>query len=157
MSGEDQNKWTAVVGAEAKGLRDALAAWSTIADKQGVMRQALSTVTERGAALRLLLILDDDLKQTVFSDLIDLAAVGHSDIGLCRTVIKSIPRLWLLEHVESEVTRILDQSEDEEAYRRYAELYREIDDQLVQALVARARMSADPNILEVADDFRLPH
>jgi len=153
MKRADEAKWTAAVAAETRSIHEALSAWADIDDKTGVMRQALGTVTERGTALRLLLLLGDQMTKAVFPELVDLCSTGHSDIGLCRTIIKSLPRMWLLERLESEVDEVLARFQSEESFRRFAELYREIDQQLLQSLVCRARKSPDSAIREVADDF----
>jgi hypothetical protein len=100
-----------------------------------------------------MILLPDAIKQAVFDTLIDLASVGHADIGLCRAVIKSLPRAWLIEHVEAAAEPILRRGEDEEAYRRLAELYCDIDEGLVHRLVQRAARSSNAFVREVADDF----
>ncbi|MGH9116595.1 MAG: hypothetical protein ACRD0A_01565 [Acidimicrobiales bacterium] len=53
-----------------------------------VLRSALKQPSPRGTALRLLLVVDVGIRLTLFPELIELASVGHSDIGLCRDVIR---------------------------------------------------------------------
>lgn len=150
----DLEKWHAVVSAERGGIRKALSEWNQINDKSGVLRRALESVVERGSALRLLLLLGDDFKKAVFSTLVDNASTGHSDIQLCRIVIKSLPRKWILEHLPSAVDDFLARHEDdEEHFRRYAELYYELDEDLLNSLIARLKVHSDPAIREVAEDF----
>lgn len=156
ISPSDKAKLDEIVAAETSWIRETLSPWPGIEDKVGAIRHAITTVPTRGAGLRLLLLLGDDEKKAVFSELVDLASSGHSDIGLCRTVIKSLPRDWVLQHVQCYVNEVLLRSENEEAYRRLAELYCELDECLLESLVSRARSSPDAGIREVANDFSSP-
>jgi hypothetical protein len=133
-----------------------LEAWLLIeddADKERLLRGALSAPRERGTALRLLLLLSDAYKRAVFDVLVDQASVGHADIALVRIVISSLGRTWLTEHIEPIANRILDDENDEECYRRFAELYNDLDRDLLRRLVKKAAASNDPGIIEVAENF----
>lgn len=154
MSVEDPRKFDSLVQKENSLIQDLFSIWSQIEDQQQTLRAALEKVSTRGAALRLLLLLDDDLKKFVFTDLVELASVGHSDISLCRVVIKSLPRAWLIDNVGNAVDVVLASSGDSECYRRLAELIVEIDNRLLKSLVSRASKSASQEVLEVAEDFR---
>jgi hypothetical protein len=117
-----------------------------------VLRSALGQPAQRGTALRLLLVVDVERRLEVFPELVRLAAVGHSDVGLVREVIGSLPHYWVEANIGREVRPLLDDGGYEE-YRRLAELLQGLDSGLLSELVDRARRSEDPDIREVADDF----
>ena len=110
-------------------------------DKVSILKQGLRKTSQRGTTLRTLLILDDTVKRELFFKLVDLASVAHSDIELCREVIKSIhQRDWVVSNIERCVSEILQHATDEE-YRRIAELYLALDKTLLKKHIHRARMT----------------
>ncbi len=121
------------------------------------LRSALRDPLERGPALRLLLDLDEALRREVFPTLVELASIGHSDIELVRKVILSLNVDWVLDHIQVEVERILEQSavrpNNYEEFRRLAELLDMIHSPYLAMLVAKAAVSDDLDIREVAEDF----
>lgn len=116
------------------------------------IRKALHNPTQRGTGLRLLDYLSLEERQQLFPDLLDLASVAHSDIQLCREAILSLPKTWVLEHLESEEKSILKNGTDEE-YRRLLELYIQIDEEVTARLIQRALHNEDLDIQEVGEDF----
>jgi hypothetical protein len=121
-------------------------------DKQAVLGTALRDPAQRGTALRLLLILDDDIRKPLFPTLVALAAVGHRDISLCREVILLMPRDWVIENIEIYSYEILKEGGEEE-YRRLAELFYNLDRRLLSHLIERALESNDAGIREVGEEF----
>jgi hypothetical protein len=117
-----------------------------------VVHTALDNPAQRGTALRLLLVVDVDRRLPLFPELVRLASVGHSDVGLVREVIRSLPSYWVEANLGAELWPLLDEGGDEE-YRRLAELLDDLGSGLLPELVDRARASADPDVREVADDF----
>jgi hypothetical protein len=148
----DSNLWREIFKADQKYVLDALGFWNEVTDKTSILHQALLLPHQRGAALRLLLLLDDELKKGLFQTLVDLASVGHSDIGLCRLVIKSISPAWVKQNIEVIASNLLDSGGDEE-YRRLAELYQDIDKSMLARLVERALKHSDEMVREVGVDF----
>jgi hypothetical protein len=125
-------------------------------DIVAIIQRALETVTDRGAALRLLLELDEPVRREMFSRLVELASVGHRDIQLVRDVILSLDRDWTLEHIPDQIGKVLEQappSESYEEYRRLAELLDMLHSPYLAALVQKAGQSNDIDIREVAEDF----
>jgi hypothetical protein len=154
MTVPDNALWDEVFVTEQGRFQDIMSSWVRISAKDRVLIQALETPHQRGTALRLLLLLGDEMKINVFATLVELAAVGHSDIALCRSVIKSMLRQWVIEHIESLAQRILERSGEEEEYRRFAELYLELDASLLERHVQAALAHANPDVREVGSDFR---
>jgi hypothetical protein len=122
-------------------------------DRIEVIRKALHNPTERGTALRLIEYLKLEEHQSLFDDLVDLASVSHSDIELCRKAILSLPKTWVLANIENSAEPLLQDGTDEE-YRRFLELYIDIDRELAQRFALRALQHDDPDIHEVGEDFQ---
>jgi hypothetical protein len=122
-------------------------------DRIGLIKKALHNPTERGTALRLIAYLKLEERQSLFDDLVDLASVSHSDIELCRKAILSLPKTWVLANIEKSAEPLLQDGTDEE-YRRFLELYIDIDRELAQRLALRALQHDDPDIHEVGEDFQ---
>jgi hypothetical protein len=80
-----------------------------------------------------------------------LASVGHSDIALVRDVMNTkIDRRWLVENIDGYIVPILKAARDEEEYRRIAELYQELDADLLRRHLARCAAHASDEVREIA-------
>jgi hypothetical protein len=150
---DDAQLWNDLHGVEQRSLAETMCVWQMISGKADVMSQALGTPHHRGTALRLLLVLGDEMKKKVFHRLVELASVGHSDVSLCRAIIKSMPRSWVLDNIDAVVGAVLQESDGEEEYRRFAELYAELDATLLQRHVQRALAHPSEEVREVGSDF----
>ncbi|MGO9919001.1 MAG: hypothetical protein ACLQIB_30420 [Isosphaeraceae bacterium] len=95
---DDAQLWNDLHGIEQRSLAEIMRLWGKISTKADVMREALGTPHQRGTALRLLLVLGDEMKMKVFRSLVELSSVGHSDVALCRSIIKSMPQRWVLNN-----------------------------------------------------------
>lgn len=118
-----------------------------------IIEKSMRNPSQRGTTLRLLPLLDESIRRHMFPRLVELAAVGHSDIQLVRDVIRSIADDWVQEHIGSEVEKILGCSPTYEEYRRLAELLDLLHSPYLRTLVQRAAQSDDLDIREVASDF----
>jgi hypothetical protein len=90
--------------------------------------------------------------RALFSDLVNVASVGHSNIEPARFVILSLSREWVIANIEAAAEPLLREGGEEE-YRRLLELYNLLDGRLAARLAARARASDDPAIREAGVDF----
>ncbi len=153
----DEALWAAVVQAEGRFLAARMAFLAGAGDRVGVLRAALRTAAQRGAALRLVPFCSLAERQLLFDDLIRLCSVGHSDVLLCREVIRSLPRDWVLNRVERAAEPLLATGGEEE-HRRLLELYADLDAGLTRRLAERAARHEDPDVREAGTDFlrRLP-
>ncbi|QDT40158.1 hypothetical protein Pan241w_02140 [Gimesia alba] len=159
-SEDDKERWTRIKSLHQRAMSVILAEWNAIENQLEVIQYGLQT--EHGITFSILLLSqDDDLKKNVFEILVKLASVAHRSIGLNRAVIKTMPRKWVIEHIEPIVNQILSdetdhyvKTEPEEYYRRFAELYSELDDGLLNRLLDRAAQHDNPDVVEVAEDFR---
>lgn len=118
-----------------------------------ILEKALHSASQRGAVLRLLPMLHESIRRQTFPTLVELAAVGHSDIQVVRDVIESIATDWVQGHIGNEVEKILDCAPTYEEYRRLAELLDRLHSPYLRSLVQRAAQSNDIDIREVASDF----
>lgn len=152
--------WQRLVAAERQYIaarmalfsaRDALLNSET--DLIELLRHALKKPSERGAALRVLRILDESVRRQVFPTLVELASVGHSDIQLVREVILSLDAMWLSQHIPDEMERVLERSSTYEEFQRFAELLHVLDSPYLGVLLKRAAASDDPDIRDVAAGF----
>jgi hypothetical protein len=70
-----------------------------------------------------------------------------------RAEVLAMPRAWVLTHIEQAAYETLNLT-DEWEYRRLLELFQQLDNSLVQRLVAHGLNSPDADIREAAEDFR---
>jgi hypothetical protein len=109
--------------------------------------------TDRFTALSMLPHLTPPELLALFPDLVFLASWGHGAIGRVRDTIGSLPRGWVLEHIEDEAERWLREGTDDE-FRRFLELYDDLDaPQLTRRLARRAAAHADPDIRDAGEEF----
>ena len=151
---DDPNLWRQLFNVEQAARSDIFGLWCQITSKVEVLQGALSLAHQRGTALRILLLLGDDLRKPLFPQLVELASVGHADILLCRTVIKCIERAWVVSNFPPVLRKVLNPNSSAEEYRRIAELLREVDPHLIQEHIERSLAHPDPEIHEVGHDFR---
>jgi hypothetical protein len=154
-SNSDEQLWQNVLGAYRNVAISRYAFFHQARDKAPLIRKALKE-RERTTALRYLLdVYDEEVLKELLPDLLKLASVGHSDVVLAREAILSIrDRAWLLETIDP-IARKLLEAGDEEEYRRLAELYEDLDTNLLQRHLERCRSHPDPDVREVAEDFTI--
>ncbi len=76
----------------------------------------------------------------------------HGYLHHVREIILRLPKDWLLEHIEAVAEPLLKTGSDDD-YRRFLELYFQIDPKLTERLAQRAADSPDPDIREAGEDF----
>ena len=129
-------------------------------DRVALIRQALRTPGgDRMTALTLLKGMALDEQQRLFPELIQAARAVHGPVAAVREIIRSLPRDWVLAHIEPEAEAVLaDEAYDD--YWMFLELYKQLDVARAFRLAQRAAMHADPDIrelgLEWLVDLRAP-
>lgn len=153
MDHEPERAWLRFVRAE-HAYREAMADLRHV-DMVAVLREGLLSLPWRRPALVVLGSSDVALSEQLLPELFRLAAVSHSLIGEVRRCIRRIPRERLAARLEPLVCQLVDDStSDYEAYRRIAELLRELECwPVLDDLVRAAKTSPDADVREVADDF----
>lgn len=123
-------------------------------DKVGVLMRALHIVKMARHALQYLnWTVDEELKKKLLPDLLKLASVAHNNTVLSREIILGIDeRQWVVDRIDSMALEILSEGDDEE-YLRIAELYAELDNDLLNKQLERCRSHHDPEIRDVARYF----
>ncbi len=130
----------------------------TIAGPAGVgaVRTALLHEALRGrdrqAALALLPRLEREDLESLFSDLVFLVSFSHGPVQTVRDAIRSLPRGWVLDHID-EAAELLLRRGDWETYRRLLELYEQLDADLTRRLAERATVKPDADTRDAGDDF----
>ncbi len=79
----------------------------------------------------------------------DASYVPNIDKG--REVIFSMPREWVLEHIEGVANEILNLT-DEWHYTRLLEVYKNLDHNLYEKLIKHGLKSSNQEIVETATD-----
>ena len=107
---------------------------------------------DRLAAIYLLQYLDDSDFVLLFEELVFLASFSHGALATTRKTILAMPRDWVLRNIERVAERFLENGTYDE-YRRFLELYIELDQNMAYRLAQRAAQSQDFDIKEAGDDF----
>jgi hypothetical protein len=106
----------------------------------------------RATALRYFRYLPVGEQQQVYPDLVFLASSAHGSIDFVRDLILSMPRDWVLNNIEREAEVHLREGTYDE-YRRFLELYKQLDLGMMQRLARRAAAHSDPDIREAGEDY----
>ena len=120
-------------------------------DRIPLLKKALRG-KEQATAIVLLGRLSLSELQQLFDELIILASFSHSRIQAIRDAIRSLPRQWVLDHIEVSMETLLVNGTYAE-YRRFLELYVLIDRSAAKVLALRAIAHPDSDINEAGEDF----
>jgi hypothetical protein len=115
-----------------------------------ILRQGFDEA--RQVTLRILQWVPIDERKELLPDLLYLARAVSGYISQFRCVILSLPKDWLLDHIEEAAEPILRKGDDQE-YRCLLELYTHIDPELTKKLAQRALASKDPSVREVGQEY----
>lgn len=125
-----------------------------LADRENkieIMRIALRGKDKKTAIAILKYMNQDDLI-LLFNELVFLASFGHGAVWSIRQAILSIPKDWVLTNIEK-VSEPLIVNGDYDTYRRFLELYENIDFNLCYRLALRAASSPDSDIKEAGEEY----
>lgn len=118
------------------------------------LRKALHGATGRGEAIVMLGHLDHAIVRAVVADLVWLA-VSHRYALQTRQILGRLSHADVADRVPPAVWRQLEETPDDDAYRRMAELLDHLGlADALEELCRRAAASDDADIREVAADFR---
>ncbi len=120
-------------------------------DRISLMRRAL-----RGSDQAIALFIASYMKPTelveLFDQLVFLASFVHGSLQTVRKLILALPREWVLANIESVAEPLLQDGTYDE-YRRFLELYIQLDRNLALKLARRAAENPDEDIHEAGEDF----
>lgn len=150
----DEQLWKDLWAADVRYIEARMALMQRAEDLDRILGAALQKPAERGAALRVMKILPEQRVRLHIEQLARLASVGHSDIALVREILMTkLVRQWLVENIDRYVEPILAAAEDDEEFRRIAELYSQVDPELLRMHLARCASHPDEEIRDIATDF----
>lgn len=117
------------------------------------LKAALEGVGNRGHALILLGCLDTSITQDLTRTLVR-TALSHRYALQARQLLGRLSHREASQLVPPAVWRQLQETDDDDAYRRMAELFQFLGlTESLDELCSRAAASSDPDIQEVAEDF----
>jgi len=110
----------------------------------------------RSTALRILRDAQIEDVMAFLPEIFDIATHQHGEFELARQVVDRLDSGWLFISLRPLIQARLDAPEaDYEDYRRIAEALQQWDQLAhLDGLLARAKRSADPDILEVVEDYQ---
>ncbi len=145
--------WAELVEVDRLYWAKRMAMFAAGAEEQ--LRRGLTDVGGAPTALRVLRDSPIELTMDLFHPVFFWATQSNGLVRLARELVAKLDPGWLFVALPPLVRARLDSPEADYAdYRRIAELLTEVDQIAVLAdLVAKARTSVDPDILEVADEY----
>jgi hypothetical protein len=117
-----------------------------------IIRVASIIPGQRAAALDAAKSLSPEQLQMLIGNLLAIASSLNGQMDTAHDLILTIPRAWLLEHIEDAAESVL-MREDDEDYRGLFELYLRIEKQLAQRLAQRAASSQKLEVVEAGKYF----
>lgn len=121
------------------------------ANRIPILREALKT-GDRAAAIYVASHLKTAELMELFEEFVFLASFSHGGLAPVRQVILSLPRDWVLSRIENVVSPLIERGTYDE-YRRFLELYSDLNHQLALNLANKAAQHSDEDIREAGKDF----
>lgn len=144
--------WRNVIDAHYASLAAQRRFVTSVRDPVPIFERALADPRERGLALTFLKQQPDHVRLKMLDQLLDLALVGHREIGLVREVLLAMPR----NDVSAAIARRQDEmlrDASEEEYRRLLELLEQVDIDACRMLAERAVRHKNEDVREAGSDF----
>jgi len=151
LSQHDLEVWQRLVESEKEFYAASQAFLNGDVDRVSLMKEKLRSREKHTAYYFLPYLKKEELLQ-LFDVLVPLASTGHSNIKRVRDAILSLPHDWVIQNIEPLAEHLLVDGTDDE-YRRFLELYSELDKDLARKLAQRAAQHTDPHIREAGEDF----
>jgi hypothetical protein len=148
-----QEAWQQALGA-ATALHQAVSGLhSDYPETLELLRRALRSTAEETTAFRVLGLLDTDYSTALVDELVG-ASLSHRNALRVRQILGRLPHDQAERVVPPAVWRQLQETPDDDAYRRMAELLSHLGLRgALTQLSAQALKSSDPDIREVGEDF----
>jgi hypothetical protein len=142
--------WESLVDAHSNYVLRLQSFLSQGVDRVEILRQHLCG-KDRATAIKVSKYLSISEKMALFENWIFLASFANGFIDYVRETILSFPKDWVLSRIEAEAEKYLAEGTYDE-YRRFLELYYELDLNLTKKLALRAVESDDFDIREAGED-----
>jgi hypothetical protein len=148
----DRDVWNDLVGHHT-ALHSAVQTFlSTNINRVAVLRLALQR-GEIPAVLYVAQFMAEAELMQLLPEWVDLVSNAHRHIAAGREIIRTLPRAWVVAHIEGIAAPLLQQGSEDE-YRRLLELYSTLDRDLTWRLIRQALQHEDQDIREAGEDFR---
>jgi hypothetical protein len=121
-------------------------------DRVEMVRDALRTGRDVMAACRVIGAMNPEELKQLFDVLVEWASTGHGLVHVFRDAILSLPREWVFARIEDAAEPFLQEGTYDE-YRRFLELYVDLDRGLTLKLARRAAAHEDEDIREAGEDY----
>jgi len=151
LSQHDLEVWQRLVESEKEYYAASQAFLTGEVDRVSLMKEKLQSRENSTAYYFLPYLKKEELLQ-LFDVLVPLASTGHSNIKRVRDAILSLPHDWVIKNIEPLAEPLLVDGTDDE-YRRFLELYSELDNDMARKLAQRAAQHADLHVREAGEDF----
>ena len=151
LSKHDNEVWQELVQREKEFFSASQAFLSGDVNRTALMRQELYGRNRNTAFYFLPYLKKEELMQ-LFDVLVPLVSTGHGYIGKVREAILTLPHDWVIQNIEQLAEPLLADGTDDE-YRRFLELYYELDKSLTLKLARRASQHKNSDIREAGEDF----
>jgi hypothetical protein len=151
LSQQDIEVWQRLVESEKEYYAASHAFLKGDVDRVSLMREKLMS-REKNTAYYFLPYLNKDELLQLFDVLVPLASTAHSNIKRVRDAILALPHDWVIKNIETLAEPLLADGTDDE-YRRFLELYSELDNDLDRKLAQRAAQHIDLHVREAGEDF----
>ena len=151
LSKHDTEVWQRLVESQKEFNSASRMFLSSDIDRVSLMREKLYSL-DRDTAFYFLPYLKEEELMQIFDILVPLASTAHSSVGRVKEAILSLPHDWIIKKIEQLVEPLLIDGTDDE-YRRFLELYFELDKDLTLKLAHRAAQHTDLHIKEAGEDY----
>jgi hypothetical protein len=142
--------WDSLVDAHSNYVLRLQSFLSQGVDRVEILRESLRG-RGRATALEVSEYLSLSEKMALFENWVFLASFSNGFIDYVRKTILSFPKDWVLSRIEAEAEKYLAEGTYDE-YRRFLELYYDLDLNLTRKLALRAVESDDADIKEAGED-----
>jgi len=98
----------------------------------------------------------EEISRKVLKFLLESACAAQNSQALslgCRCILQ-LPREWTLQHIDQAVRVCLNPDNDDYEFRHLAELYSDLDTNLLKNLIERGCSSTNDEIRDAANDFK---
>jgi hypothetical protein len=151
MIASTENLWERLVNSQKAYDTAAQDFLSREPERLTVVRKAL-TGPERNTALWVARSLTPDELKQLLPELVHLARSVHGPFEAVWNLILSLPREWVLAHIDAELDAIL-QHEEEDDYWMFLQLAERLDPALALRLAKRASAHSDCDIRELGEEY----
>jgi hypothetical protein len=147
--------WPSLLGAERQLV--SLRAKAFQADKLALIEAARASIADplqRPLALGVLVWMEPEITFALLDDIIRIGARNHREVLRVRQLLGRLSRTKLARPVAVIVEKLLDGSDDDDCFRRLAELALHLGlVDTLRILANRGRASSNPHVREAAEDL----